>query len=134
MGSNPLLKLQIWHLLQARSSLTFRQTMECRFTLQLEHDMITTYSQMHHTDKYSQQSPIIWPVWLNGWVFIYKLSGCGFKSCCCHLNLESMFVDFKVYSINVGTLRCRKSEIVGKLECRSVNLLCIRDKTLGRVS
>ena len=27
-----------------------------------------------------------WPVWLNGWVFIYELSGCGFESRCCHLN------------------------------------------------
>ena len=24
-------------------------------------------------------------VWLNGWVFIYELSGCGFKSCCCQM-------------------------------------------------
>ena len=23
---------------------------------------------------------IIWPVWLNDWVFIYKLIGCGFES------------------------------------------------------
>ena len=29
-------------------------------------DMIKTYSQMHRTDKYSQHSSIIWPVWLNG--------------------------------------------------------------------
>ena len=27
-----------------------------------------------------------WPVWLNGWVFVCKLSGCGFESCCCRLN------------------------------------------------
>ena len=25
-----------------------------------------THSQMHRTDKYSQHSSIIWPVWLNG--------------------------------------------------------------------
>ena len=25
-----------------------------------------TYSQMHRTDKYSQHSTIVWPVWLNG--------------------------------------------------------------------
>ena len=25
-----------------------------------------TYSQMNHTDKYSQHSSIIWPVWLRG--------------------------------------------------------------------
>ena len=29
-------------------------------------DMIITYSQMHRTDKYSQHSSIIWPVWVNG--------------------------------------------------------------------
>ena len=29
----------------------------------------------------------IWPVWLNGWVFVYKRSGCGFESHCSHLNL-----------------------------------------------
>ena len=25
-------------------------------------------------------------VWLNGWVFVYKLSGGGFESLCCYLN------------------------------------------------
>ena len=29
-----------------------------------------------------------WPVWLNGWVFVYKLSGCGFESSCSHLNFR----------------------------------------------
>ena len=43
---------------------------------------------IHRTDKYSQHSSIIWPVWLNGWVFVYKLSGCEFESCCCHLNFR----------------------------------------------
>ena len=28
------------------------------------------------------------PVWLNGWVFVYDLSGCGFESSCSHLNLR----------------------------------------------
>ena len=53
------LKLQIWHLLRARSSLTFRQTIECGFTLKLVCDMIITYCQMHRTDKYSQHSSFI---------------------------------------------------------------------------
>ena len=39
------LKLQIWHLLRARSSLTFRYTIECGFTLKLVREMIITYSQ-----------------------------------------------------------------------------------------
>ena len=44
-------------------------------------DMFDTVS-MHRTDKYSQHSSVIWPVWLNGWVFVYELSGCGFGSSC----------------------------------------------------
>ena len=39
------LKLQIWHLLWARSSMTFRQTIEWGFTLKLARDMIITYSK-----------------------------------------------------------------------------------------
>ena len=31
---------------------------------------------MHRTGKYSQHGSIIWPVWLNGWVFFYELGGC----------------------------------------------------------
>ena len=61
-------------------------TKECGFTLKRVRDMIRTCSQMHYTDKYSQHSSIIWPVWLNGWVFVYKLNGCGFRSRCSHLN------------------------------------------------
>ena len=47
------------------------------------------YLQIHHTNprtnSYSQHSSIILRVWLNGWMFVYKLSGCGFESHCCHL-------------------------------------------------
>ena len=39
---------------------------------------VITYNKMHRTDKYSQHCSIIWPVWLNGWVFVCELSGCGF--------------------------------------------------------
>ena len=49
---------------------------------------ITRYNQMHLIDKYSQHSSIIWPVWPNGWVFIYQLSGCGLESRCSNLNLR----------------------------------------------
>ena len=54
--SIPLQSLQMLHLFRARSSLTFRQPIECRFTLKSIPDMIRTYSQMHSTDKYSQHS------------------------------------------------------------------------------
>ena len=39
---------------------------------------------MHRTDKYSQHNSFLWPVWLNGWVFVYGLSACGFECRCCH--------------------------------------------------
>ena len=51
-------------------------------------DMTKIYSQMHRTDKYSQHSSIIWPIWLSGWVFVYKLSGSEFESSCSHLNFR----------------------------------------------
>ena len=63
---------------------------------------------MHRKDKYSQHSSIFWPVWLNGWVFVYELSDC------CHSNF-----------------RCRVSskeflDIQETLEC-SLTLKCVRD-------
>ena len=48
----------------------------------------SSYSKMHRTDKYSPHSSVIWLVWLNGWVFVYELSGCGFESSCSHLNFK----------------------------------------------
>ena len=59
-------------------------TFDCRciwlniYQVTYEFHMIITYSQMHRTDKCSQHNSIIWPVWLNGWVSVYELSGCGF--------------------------------------------------------
>ena len=79
--------------------------------------MIWTYSQMNHTDKYSKHSSIIWPVWLNGWVFDYELSGCGFESSCSYLILDftpasSMeFLDIQA-TIKCGfTLTCVRNMI-----------------------
>ena len=42
----------------------------------------------HRTDKYSEHSSIIWPVWPNGWVLVYELSGSRFESSCSHLNFR----------------------------------------------
>ena len=60
---------------------------DCSWTQIQVCDMIRKYSNMHSTNKYSQHSSIIWPVWLNGWMFVYELSGCGFESSCSHLKL-----------------------------------------------
>ena len=68
--------------------LIMSRTIECSLSLKRVRDMISTYSQMHRTDKYSQHSSIIWPVWLNGCVFVYELSDCGFESRRSHLNFR----------------------------------------------
>ena len=64
----------------SKEFLDIEATIECKVTPKRVSDMIRTYSQMHFTDKYSQHSSIIRPDWLNGWVFIHKLSGGGFES------------------------------------------------------
>ena len=72
----------------SKKFLDIQATIEYGFTLKRVRDMTRTYSQMHRTDKYSQHSSIIWPIWLNGWVFVYERSGCGFESICNHLNFR----------------------------------------------
>ena len=61
--------------------------------------MIITYSQLHRTNKYSQHSSIIRTVWLNGWVFVSKLSGSGFQSRCCYLKIiiSPFYVKLKLF-------------------------------------
>ena len=41
---------------------TVMSTIECGFTPKHVPDMTRTYNQIHHTDKYSEHSLIIWPV------------------------------------------------------------------------
>ena len=71
----------------SKEFLDIRTYIECGFTLKRVRNIIKTYSQFLRTDNYSQHSSIFWPVWLNGWVFVYEISGCGFESCCNHLSL-----------------------------------------------
>ena len=72
----------------SKEFLDIQANIECGFTLKHVRGMTRTYSQMHRIDKYSQHSSIIWPVWLNGWVFVYELSDCGFESSCSHLTFR----------------------------------------------
>ena len=83
-----LLSLKLTVPVLSKEFLDIRATIDCIFTLKLVRDMIIIYSQMHRTDKHSQHSSVIWPVWLNGWAFVYELSGCDFKSRCFHLNFR----------------------------------------------
>ena len=61
----------------SKEFLDIQVTVECGFTLKLVRDMIKTFNQMHRTDKYSQNSYIIWLVWPNFWMFVDEVSGVG---------------------------------------------------------
>ena len=59
---------------------TGRISAKCGCSQKRVREMIRRYRKKLPIDKYSQHRSILWPVWtvwLNGWVFIYKLSGCG---------------------------------------------------------
>ena len=53
---------------------------DCNRTRPLNHD--------HLVQKRTLILPNWQPIWLNGWVFVYELSGFGFGSCCRHLNFR----------------------------------------------
>ena len=38
-------------------------TIECGLTLNWVRDMTRIYTQMHHTDKYSEHKSILWSIW-----------------------------------------------------------------------
>ena len=59
-----------YHAIWSKEFLEIQATVECRFTLRYVSDMIRNCTQMHCTNKHPQHSSIIWPVWLNGWVFV----------------------------------------------------------------
>ena len=44
--------------------------------------------QIPRTGKYSQRRSIIWIVWRNGWVFVFKVIGCGFQFSSSHLKFS----------------------------------------------
>ena len=68
MGSRPVAVTETSDFVPASSKefLDIKTTIECGFTLKRVRDMIRTYSQMHHIDKYSEHRSIIWLVCLSG--------------------------------------------------------------------
>ena len=68
VGSSPVAVTETsdFAAVSSKELLDIQATIECGFTLKRVRDMIRTYSHMHRTDKNSQHSSIIWPVWLNG--------------------------------------------------------------------
>ena len=97
--------------------LDIRTTLECTFTLKRVRDMISTYTEMHRTDKYSQLKSVIWPVWLNGWVFVYE----GTKWFWVWVQLQSLKLQIS------RLLRARSSfDIQATIEC-AFTLKRVRD-------
>ena len=66
--------------------------------------MIVTGFKPTTTQFVNEQSTIEpnWPVCLNGWVFVYKLSGWGFESRCCHLNFRYRASCKQGFSLHLG--------------------------------
>ena len=60
---------------------------------------------MHRTDKFWQHSSIIWPVWLNGWVIGYQLSGFRVETRCSLLNFRLNACFEQEVSWNSGNYR-----------------------------
>ena len=80
--------------------LDIQAMIERGFTLKCMRDTIRIYSQTHFTDS-TQSSSIIWPVWLNCWVFVHKLRGCGFES----LKLQILWLFQPMSSLTFRQLR-----------------------------
>ena len=53
-------------LVLSKEVLNNQVSIEGGFILKRVSDMIRTHSRKYHMDKYSQNSSINWPVWLNG--------------------------------------------------------------------
>ena len=67
VGSSPLAvtKPSDFPTILSKEFLDIEDTIECGFILKDVRDMTRTYSQIHRTYKYSQVSPINWPVSLS---------------------------------------------------------------------
>ena len=48
------------------------------------------------TSEFVNEHQLFGQTWLNGWVLVYELSGCGFESSCSHLS--SFFAELTCYS------------------------------------
>ena len=50
---------------------------------------------------------IIRPVWLNGQVFVYKISGCWFETLCCHIerSVSTCFFNIAIFPISFSNAK-----------------------------
>ena len=72
--------------------------------MQLKHQSYICQKSCYHKPRMAK-----WfrPNWLNGWVVIYKLSGCGFESCCKWLRLQMLCLFQAMMSLDIqATAEC----------------------------
>ena len=67
---------------------------------------------LNHGIDFCASVPLEWPVWLNGWVFVYELSGCRFESSCSHLKLVStiFYQTFVIFPLPFHTFQIQKNK------------------------
>ena len=64
-------------------------------------------------------------IWLNGWVFVYKISYCGFESSCSHSKLH-IYKRMKFISIKEnGEYEC-VADVCLELACLICEFLCLK--------
>ena len=73
----------------------------------LFHSEYLLYSCLNVKELFTRNRRDIWSLsnnngtgWLNGWVFVYELSGFGFESCCCHLHFFLVLLLYLSTKIN----------------------------------
>ena len=47
-----------------------------------------THNHLVHKPTLNHLLNLVWPVWLNGWVFVYEIKGCWFEFSYSHLNFR----------------------------------------------
>ena len=85
LGSSPVTVTKTFAIPSSKEFLDIQANIECGFNLKRVHDTKRRYCQIYRTDKYSEHTYIIWPVWRIGWVFVYELNGLLFESSRSHL-------------------------------------------------
>ena len=85
---------------------------------------------MHPTDKYSEHSSIIWPVWPNGLVFFYEQNCSGFESSCSQLHKHFMYLGALYGVCFCMAINCF-SELPGFISFGSLGVLTITSLSIG---
>ena len=76
----------------------------------------TLCSYLNVKELLAQNQRSDWPVWLNGWVFVYELSGCGFESRCGHYWITVSGIFLSVLTRNSTLSRCTLT-LQKKVDC-----------------